>query len=110
MKKMMMLVLLSLSFSAQAMDTAGYFPIVRLWAWAGYTNGVVLIQLDHVNPLCPNGYWLQDSANSGSKNIMALALSAYHAQTPVQIYADENSDWPGLATKECEIKLIVLSH
>jgi hypothetical protein len=108
MKKICTSLLLTLvSLSSQAMDTGNYSRITKLWAWGGYTNGVVLITLENQNALCPNGYWFQDSANSGSKNLMAMALSAYHAKTPVLIYADESSDWPGLAAKECEVKLIV---
>jgi hypothetical protein len=109
MKKILALVIfMSASFFAQAMDTGNYYKITKIWSWGGYTNGVVLVVLENQHPLCPNGYWFQDSQNSGSKNLMAIALSAFHAKTPVLIYADENSDWSGLAAKECEIKLITM--
>ena len=100
--------LIFLSVACQAMDTGGYYKVTKVWTWASYTNGTVLLQLDSVNTACPNGYWFQDSANSASKNLLAVALSAYHAKTPVMIYADEASSWSGLVAKTCEIKLIVL--
>lgn len=109
MKRFLAVILLMTSLSSQAMDTGGYYKITKLWVWGGNVGGVVLIQLENINSNCPNGYWLKDSPDSGSKNMLSVILSAYHAKTPVMIYADENSDWSGLAAKECEIGLIGFS-
>jgi len=97
-----------LSLACGAMDTGGAYKITKIYSWNSYTNGSVLIQLENTNATCPGGYWFQDSANSGPKNIMATALSAYHAKTPVMIYADETSNFNGLGIKTCEVKLIVI--
>lgn len=106
MKKLMILLLMSISLSSQAMDTVGYYKIINLSTWGGGANGAVLVRLENVNASCPNGYWFQDSANAGPKNLMSMVLAAYYAKAPIRIYADENSDWTGLASKECEIQLI----
>jgi hypothetical protein len=97
-----------LSLACKAMDTGGFYKITKLYSWNSYTNGSVLIQLDNSNSACPGGYWFQDAANSAPKNLLAVALSAYHAKTPVMVYADETSSFNGLGVKTCEIKLIVL--
>ncbi len=99
---------LFISMPALAMTTGAYYKISKLYSWADYVNGAILIQLENQNTLCPNGYWLEASKDSSSTNILSVALSAYHAQTPILIHADENADWVGLSTKECEIKLIIL--
>ncbi|UTW46442.1 hypothetical protein KFE80_06065 [bacterium SCSIO 12696] len=105
---LLFLIAASMPLIVKAMDTGGYYPISKIWAWADYTDGVVLVQLENQNSLCPNGYWFKDSSGAASKNILSIALSAYHAKTPVRVYADENSDWSGLSSKECELKLIVM--
>lgn len=107
--KVKLLIALCITFFSTfslAMDTGGYYKITKLSAWAAYADGVVLIQLENINPLCPGGYWLPD--NVGSKNILSFALSAFHAKTPVMIYADENTTWAGLAAKTCQLQLITL--
>lgn len=100
--------LIAISVRVFAVDTGGYSPIAKIWAWADYAGGAVLIQLETSIPECPGGYWFKDSSGAASQNMLAIALSAYHAKTPVKIHADENSDWTWLASKECELKLIIL--
>lgn len=107
-QKLLLILSLLIPSASMAMDTGGFYPISKVWAWGEYAGGVVLVQLAQTSQDCPNGFWFQDSANSASSNLLSLALPAYHAGTPVMIYADENSDWSGLAAKECELKLIVL--
>lgn len=107
MKVIFTVIFLIIAWPNMAMDTGGYFKIAKIHAWAEYTNNTVLVQLEKQHDLCPNGYWFQ-TANNSSSNLFAIALSAYHAKTPVKIYADEHSDWSGLAAKECKLKLIVL--
>lgn len=92
----------------QAMDTGGYYKITNLSAWGPQGDNVVLVQLETTHPSCPGGYWIRDSANAGTKNFISLALSAFHAKTPVRIYADQNTSWSGLAAKTCELQLITL--
>ncbi len=108
MKKVIFALSLMISLSASAMDTVNYYPISKIWSWAEYQNGVILIQLENQHNLCPNGYWIEASRDSSAVNILSIALSAYHAKTPVRIFANENSDWTGLESKECEIQLMVL--
>ncbi len=91
-----------------AMNSGGYQKIDKIMAWSEYTNGTFLIQLETQHSLCPNGYWMSATSDSSSQNILSLALSAYHAQTPVLVYAYETSDWPLLGPVECEINLIIL--
>src|SRR4051812_39926548 len=102
------ILVLTLSFSSNAMNTGGYYKIKSLWTWGGYANGAVLIVLENQPSLCPGGFWFQDSPNSGSKNLLSMALAAFHSKSPVMIYADESSDFSGLSTKECEIQLITI--
>lgn len=102
--KIKLLIALCITFFSSvslAMDT-------KLWAWGSQGDNVVLVQLENVNSACPGGYWIRDSANAGAKNLLSLALSAFHAKTPVMIYADENTSWAGLAAKTCELQLITL--
>lgn len=84
--------MVSMPFAAFGMNTAG--TIRQIYTWADYTGGAFLIVLDSAHPQCPGGYWLQDSTTSrASSNILASALSAYHAKSRVLIYADETSDF-----------------
>lgn len=101
--------LMILSMICTAMDTGGAYKITKIFTWNSFTNGTVVIQLENTNATCPGGYWFQDAANSGPKNLLAVALSAYHAKTSVMIYADESSSFAGLGPKTCEVKLIVLA-
>lgn len=109
--KIKLLIALCITFFSSvslAMDTGGYYKITKLWAWGSQGDNVVLVQLENVNSACPGGYWIRDSANAGAKNLLSLALSAFHAKTPVMIYADENTSWADLAAKTCELQLITL--
>ncbi len=108
MKKLILFSLMLTTTQAFAMNTSSGQIIKRIWSWGEYAEGVILIQLVNTNSECPNGYWFKDSAGSGSKNLLSIALSAYHAKAPITMYANENSDWGGLASVECEVQLIVL--
>ncbi len=108
MKIIFAIILSILSIQAYAATTPDGQKIKKIWSWGDYTDGVILIQLESTLSQCPNGFWFKDSEGAGSKNLLSVALSAFHAQAPVTIYANESSDWGGLSTKECEIKLIVM--
>lgn len=95
-------------FSYSQADTGGYYNISKIWSWAEYKDGVVVINLEKNFSQCPGGFWLKVSPNSSNSNIFSMALSAYHSKTKVRIYADENADWDGISAKVCKIKLLEL--
>jgi hypothetical protein len=99
---------------ATAMSTDGYFEIRTIYQWTDYTGGVTKVLLkgqdSASNELCRGGYWLEDTSGKHA-NVLSMLMSAYHTKTKIKVYANENEDWPSLASKECKIKLVVLeSH
>ncbi len=103
---------LILSFSIHAMSTQSYYQISQVFVWEKYNQqGAILIQLKNQdansNTLCPGGYWVDDTSNSNT-NLLSTILSAYHANTKVMVYANENIDFSGMSIKQCKIQLIKL--
>ena len=111
MKNFIWLALAALPNITFGMSTNGYFEIDKIYTWADYTNGTFMIVLTNPDTaskeLCPSGYWLE-GGNDKNSSVLSTVLSAYHSKSKVRVYANENSDWSGLSSKECEIKLIIL--
>ncbi|MGO3784726.1 MAG: hypothetical protein ACTJIB_03300 [Pseudoalteromonas prydzensis] len=102
---------ISASCSLQAMNTGNYYQISQVYTWSDYTEGTFLVLLKNPRQstvdLCAGGFWL-DGANDKNATVYSTVLSAYHSNTKVRIYADENQDWSGLSSKNCKLKLVVL--
>ena len=109
--KIIVCLLLLAAFHSKAMNTGGYYQISQIYTWGDYTQGVFKVTLknqsESTQSVCPAGFWL-DGANDKNSAVYSTALAAYHSNTKVRIYADENQDWSGLSSKECKLKLIVL--
>ncbi|GAA78330.1 MULTISPECIES: hypothetical protein [Pseudoalteromonas] len=109
--RIILTLLLFITFSSKAMDTRGYYQISQIYSWGDYVQGTFKIILKSQNEstqsVCPAGFWL-DGANDKNSAMYSTALAAYHSNTKVKIYADESQDWSGLSSKECKLKLIVL--
>lgn len=64
-------------------------------------------RIANANELCPAGYWL-DGSNDQNSSVLSVVLSAYHTQSIIRVYADENDDFPGMASKECKIRAVMM--
>lgn len=97
--------------SVAGMSTNGFFPVEDVLVWADYSNGAFRVSLEaqdeNANALCPAGYWL-DGSNDKNSSVLSVVLSAYHAQSKIRVYADENDDFPGMASKECKIRAVMM--
>jgi len=97
--------------SVAGMNTNGFYEIEDVLVWADYTNGAFRLRLReqdaNANELCPGGYWL-DGSNDKNSSVLSVVLSAYHAQSRIRVYADENDDFPGMASKECKIRAVMM--
>ncbi len=109
--RIILALLLLAAFQLKAMNTGRYYQISQIYSWGDYTQGTFKIilknQSESTQSMCPSGFWL-DGANDKNSAMYSTALAAYHSNTKVRIYADENNDWSGLSSKECKLKLIVL--
>jgi hypothetical protein len=77
-----------------ALVSAPVARVTRLLTFAQFGTGDVLFVTDNLPPTCQDGFWIR-LTDVGGKAVYSQLLAAYHAQTPLQVYAYDDQVWPG---------------
>jgi hypothetical protein len=102
MKKLLILLLaISLPSFASVISTPTT-KIVFISSYAQFGGGDVLIRGENWVAGCEGGFFLVKSDPGFSANL-SLALSAYHAKTPVVMHGHTEIIWAGSTTKFCKL-------
>jgi hypothetical protein len=83
--------------------TLVYAPVARVtrvMSFAQYGTGDVVFVTDSLPPTCQDGYWIRLS-DVGGKAVHAQLLAAFHAQTPLIVYAYDDQIWSGSGGRFC---------
>ena len=101
-----MLMTMFTSFGVQADVATASTKIDKIYSYATAGNGDVLIVPSNTLAEC-DGFWL-DNEDPGFQTNLSVALSAYHANSPVQIYGNEQALFTGSSQKFCKLTILVL--
>lgn len=80
--------------------------VTELYSYTEVSNGDVIFKISDEVSGC-DGFWL-DSISPGQKNVLAILLSAYHAQSPVIVYAKQTDLFPGSSQSFCKVTTLRL--
>jgi len=78
--------------------------VTQLWTYTDF-NGDVVINVQTPVTQCQDGFWLR-MTDTGAKQVYAAVLAAFHAQTPLSVYAYDDQLWTGTTGHVCRVYVI----
>lgn len=81
--------------------------IDRLITYSKYGRGDTYISLQQNDATCVHGYFV-NKESEGYQAMISILISAYHAGSPVRIYAYDNNRWEGSSNPVCEMYSVEL--
>lgn len=92
--------------NAHSQVVSGATTVEQIYSYTTAGAGDMLIIPKDPLPEC-DGFWL-DNEDPGFQGSLSVALSAYHAQSPVQLYGDEADLFNGSSSKFCKLSVLRL--
>lgn len=107
MKYIFGVVLSMLSMNVFCGVTTGTTSVKEIYSYAtaGIAGDIIFTVNEPISEC--TGFW-GDSSTVGFKNNLSVILSAYHAGSPVLVYADETQKFSGSSANYCKLTIIRL--
>lgn len=107
MKTLAISLFLFFSFNGHAQVTTGTTSVSEIFTYADIgPDGDFVFTVEDPIEAC-DGFW-GDSSSVGTSNVLSVLLSAYHAKSPLIIYADETKLFTRSSKKFCRLTTIRL--
>lgn len=103
--KIMPIFFVAISVNAETISTTEKTKITRVSSYSEWGRGDVVIKVENPAPGCNDGFWLGGN-DAGTKNILAIILSAKATGTKVSINGDKDRMWNGTSGYVCHLYAI----
>jgi len=102
------LILLSLPYTASAVERTVETTINTLQSYPDYGGGDVIFKVDNPSAIC-KGYWLSPNTKGFNANL-SIVLSAYHSSSKLTIdgHPEDIYKWKGSGTHYCKLYSVKL--
>ena len=79
--------------------------VTKLYSYAQYGGGDIMVEVSNPVAGCDRGYWLSPQ-DPGFKTTYALLLSMYHTQEQVRVGGDDTQLWTGSQHIYCRVTFV----